>query len=72
VTIEITLKLLIRCKLMLSVRKQLLVIFNMIDRREQILKELNYIVVQGDRGGRFNINQALNNNPNMIGLTEDS
>lgn len=71
-TIEITLKLLIRCKLMLSVRKQLLVIFNMIDRREQILKELNYIVVQGDRGGRFNINQALNNNPNMIGLTEDS
>lgn len=42
--------------MMLELRESLINIFNMIDEREKILKELNYIVVQGDKGGRRDVN----------------
>lgn len=42
---DLVMKMLVRCKMMLEVRQQLIEIFNMIDKREQIIKELNYIVL---------------------------
>lgn len=57
VTQELVLKMLLRCKLLMEVRAQLIEIFNLIDHREKVLRELNYLFVKGDFGGRFNMNE---------------
>lgn len=49
-------KMLVRCKMMIEIRSDLIQIFNLIEQREKTLKELNYVVIHGDKGGRFDIN----------------
>jgi len=51
----VVMKLLLRCKYMLAVRHDLIVIFKKIRRRDRCLKELNYLLVKGDQIGPHNI-----------------
>jgi len=48
-------KMLLRCKYMLEVRNDLIVIIKKIRRRERFLKELNYMLIKGDQIGHHNI-----------------
>ncbi len=46
VNIENTMKVLLRCKLMFEARNKLINILKIIEKREKLLEELNYFVIQ--------------------------